>query len=264
MYDTVCPKCWVIRFLNIYFFVWLFSCQPLAESYLTYDMPFYSTYAVLFFHPLSVKDEKKIKGYSRVGPHNQDILSIIFGSLLGKGSVERKKDGTRITFYQEAVHIKYLLFLFNQLASAGYCKPTTPKIGKKLGKKGKIYKTIRFATWTYTSFDWIYDLLYVGDSATKVVPQSISNYLTPLALAIWVMDSGVKSSGGLNFVSCFSYSDCLLIVQALQKNLGLKAIIQPTGILPTHNVYIPKESMIDLSNKVSAFIIPEMKYKLLP
>jgi hypothetical protein len=133
----------VISFLNI-FFLWLFSCQPLVE--LIYDMPFYSTCAVLFFPPLSVNDDKKIKGYSRVGPHNKDIVSIIFGSLLGKGSVERKKDGSRITFYQEAVHIKYLLFLYNQLASAGYCKPTLPQIGKTLGKKGKIYKTIKFAT----------------------------------------------------------------------------------------------------------------------
>jgi hypothetical protein len=116
----------------------------LAE--LIYDMPFYSTYAVLFFPPLSINDDKKIKGYSRVGPHNEDILSIIFGALLGKGCVERKKDGSRINFYQEAVHIKYLLFLYNQLASAGYCKPTLPQIGEKLGKKGKIYKTMKFAT----------------------------------------------------------------------------------------------------------------------
>ena len=224
-------------------------------------MPFDSTYT-FFFSTLLIKDEKKIKGYNRVGPHNRDILSMVFGSLLGKGNLEKKKDGTRIVFYQEAVHIKYLLFLFNQLATAGYCNPTIPKIGKKLGKKGKIYKTIRFATWTYTSFDWIYDLWYVN--GIKVVPQSINNYITPLALAIWVMDSGVKSLGGLNFVSCFSEKDCLLIVQVLQKNLGLKAIIQPTGKPYQYNVYIPKESMIDLSNIVSAFIIPEMKYKLLP
>ena len=78
------------------------------------------------------------------------------------------------------------------------------------------------------------------------------------------MDSGVKSSGGLKFISCFSYSDCLLIVQVLQKKFGLKVIIQPTGVPYQHNVYIPKESMIDLRNKVSAFIIPNMKYKLLP
>ena len=265
MYDNGCPKCWVISFLIILFSVWLFiySCQSIIGTSLFSSTPFYSTFqAVHLLDSLSIKDLKNIKGYNRIGPHNKDIISIIFGSLLGKGSAERKKDGTRITFYQEAVHVKYLLLLHNQLQTAGYCNPTVPKIGTKLGKKGKVYRTIKFSTLTYTSFDWIYDLWYVN--GIKVVPQSISDYLTPLALAIWVMDSGVKSSGGLNFISCFSYSDCLLIVQVLQKNFGLKARILSTGKPSQYNVYIPKESMIDLKNKVSAFIIPKMKYKLLP
>lgn len=260
MYNTDCPKCWVISFLNISFSVWLFNnCQSIIESYL---MPFDSTYAALFFHTLSVKDKKIIKGYNRVGPHNRDLLSIIFGSLLGKGNAEKKKDGTRIIFYQEAVHVKYLLLLHNQLAVVGYCNPTVPKINTKLGKNSKLHRTIRFATWNYTSFDWIYDLWYVN--GIKVVPQSIGDYFTPLALAIWVMDSSVKSSGGLLFTSCFSYSDCLLIVQVLDKNFGLKSRIRPTGASSQHNVYIPKEYVIDLRNKVSAFIFPIMKYKLFP
>jgi hypothetical protein len=78
------------------------------------------------------------------------------------------------------------------------------------------------------------------------------------------MDSGVKASGGLNFTNCFSYSDCLLLVQVLHKNFGLKATIQSTGVSSKYRVYIPKESMAELRNKVSPFIIPEMKYKLLP
>jgi ubiquinol-cytochrome c reductase cytochrome b subunit len=204
--------------------------------------------------------------YKRIGPHSRDIISIIFGSLLGEGDVEIKKDGTRITFFQEAMHVKYLLWLHNQLATAGYCNPTVPTIGKRLGKKGKVRKTIRFVTWTYTSFDWIYDLWYVN--GVKVVPQSIGDYLTPLALAIWVMDSGVKASvaegAGLKFTNCFSYSDCLLLVQVLHKNFGLKATIQSTGVSSQYRIYIPKESMVELRNIVGPFIIPEMKYKLLP
>ena len=120
----------------------------MIETSLFLGIPFGSTFkAVSFFHS-SVKDEKKIRGYNRVGPHHRDIISIIFGSLLGNGGVERKKDGTRITFYQEAIHIKYLLSLHNQLANAGYCNQIVPQIAcsKKLGKKGKLYRTIRFAT----------------------------------------------------------------------------------------------------------------------
>jgi hypothetical protein len=59
--------------------------------------------------PLNTTSHNKIKGDKRIGPHSIDIISIIFGSLLGEGDVERKKDGTRITFFQEAMHVKYLL-----------------------------------------------------------------------------------------------------------------------------------------------------------
>jgi ubiquinol-cytochrome c reductase cytochrome b subunit len=53
----------------------------------------------------------RIKADRRIGPHNKLILDIIFGSLLGDGHAERriKGNGTRITFYQEAIHVSYLL-----------------------------------------------------------------------------------------------------------------------------------------------------------
>ena len=101
------------------------------------------------------------------------------------------------------------------------------------------------------------------------------------------MDSSVKLSpaaggagGGLKFISCFSYSDSLLIIKVLQEKFKLNAKMQPAGcyaaetLLPVniyneglssqYNIYIPKEYINDLKNKVSDFIIPEMKYKLLP
>ena len=54
---------------------------------------------------------KRLPAEYRIGPHNFDILSIIFGSLLGDGSVERRVtgNGTRISFSQEATHKQYLL-----------------------------------------------------------------------------------------------------------------------------------------------------------
>lgn len=271
-----CPKCWIINFLKFFFFVLFFnnySSRPLIEYYLNLEMFFDSSYVTLFCQTLLIKENKKIKGYNRIGPHKNDILSIIFGSLLGKGFIEKKKDGTRLVFYQEAVHVKYLLYLHNLLANAGYCNQSIPKIGKKLSKKGKIYKIIKFTTWTYTSFDWIYDLWYVN--GIKIVPNNISDYFTPFALAIWIMDSSVKSSGGLKFISCFSYLDSLLIIKVLQNKFGLKAVMLPVKThLPAnvynedfsyqYYIYIPKEYMINLKNKVSDFIIPEMKYKILP
>jgi len=61
-----------------------------------------------FIIPLYYKFKNKFKnrciGWQRIGPDNSNILSVIFGSLLGDGHAERRKGGvgTRITFYQEA------------------------------------------------------------------------------------------------------------------------------------------------------------------
>ena len=205
---------------------------------------------------------KKLKGFNRIGPHNLDIISIIFGSLLGKGEAEKRKDGTRIVFNHKAMHLNYSLTLHDFFFAVGYCnRPDTSIIIKELGKKGKLFKTRSFNTWTYTSFDWIYDMWYKNN--VKTVPQSIGEYLTPLALAVLVMDSGVKIPLGLSFSKCFSLLECELLARVLHDNFGLKVIIYNKGMPSRYCIYIPKESMICLKNKIGNYVIPAMKYKLL-
>jgi len=205
----------------------------------------------------------RLKGIYRIGPHNTDIISIIFGSLLGDAHGEKilLGVGTRFSFYQEAIHVKYMLFLHKLFSELGYCNSKLPIITTRLGSKGKIRKRVRFTTWTFTSFNWIYDLWY--NNKIKHVPECIDQYLTPLALAIWIMDDGVKVGQGLSFfINYFSYNDCLLIIKALNNNFNIKASIQSAGKKDQYIIYILKDSMTDLINIVSPYIIPEMKYKL--
>jgi hypothetical protein len=56
-------------------------------------------------------NKKKIKSVLRIGPHSIEILSIIFGSMLGDCYGERRKGGagTRFCFQQESKHVSYLL-----------------------------------------------------------------------------------------------------------------------------------------------------------
>ena len=99
----------------------------------------------------------------------------------------------------------------------------------------------------------------------KCVPESIGEYLTPLALAIWIMDDGAKVGKGLKFCSnSFSYNECLILIKALNDNFNIKCSVQSAGAA-SHDqyiIYIWKESMDDLRNIVSPYIIPAMKYKL--
>jgi len=51
----------------------------------------------------------RISSLKRIGPHNYEILSILIGSLLGDGSMEKITDGYRFAFYQKGDHIEYLV-----------------------------------------------------------------------------------------------------------------------------------------------------------
>lgn len=205
-----------------------------------------------------------LKYIHKVGPHNLDILSIIFGSLLGDAQAEKGIIGsdTKITFFQEGSHIKYVLFLHKLFSDLGYCNSNIPTITTRLGGKGKILKVVRFSTWTYTSFNWIHDLWY--ENNIKRVPECIGKYLTPLALAIWIMDNGSKVGKGLKFtMNSFTYNDCLILVKALKENFNLKASVQLAGAKDQYVIYIWQESMEDLRKIVNPYIIPEIQHKII-
>lgn len=221
---------------------------------------------LIFITPILpiISKVSRLKGIYRIGPHNIDVLSIIFGSLLGDAHAEKRLlgTGTRITFFQEGSHEKYILYLHKILSNLGYCNLKIPNITTRLGNKGKIRYIIRFSTWTYTSFNWIHSLWY--KNGVKCIPECINIYLTPLALAIWIMDDGSKVNKGLKFsTNSYTYKDCLILVKALNDNYNLKSSIQLTGAKDQYVIYVWKESMEDLRKIVDPYIIPEMKYKIL-
>jgi hypothetical protein len=90
----------------------------------------------------------RLKGIYRIGPHNIDVISIIFGSLLGDAHAEKRSMGigTRICFFQEDSHVEYLLHVHKMLSESGYCNPKIPSITNRLGAKGKVRKIVRFST----------------------------------------------------------------------------------------------------------------------
>ena len=211
----------------------------------------------------------KIRSRNRIGVHNYDILSIIFGSLLGDAHAEKHGNGTRISFYQENTHKDYLLWLHELISSKGYCNEKIPILKTRLGKYGKLRKIIRFKTFTFSSFNWIQESWYIDNK--KVLPQYdfINEYLSPLALAIWIMDDGAKVSSGIKLMTNnFDLKEVNILCNILKNKYNLVATPNSAGgAASTLNkkqyvIYIHKESMINLSNIVKPFIHPSMKYKL--
>ena len=205
----------------------------------------------------------RIKANHRIGPHNKEILSIIFGSLLGDAHAEKriKGNGTRISFYQEGSHQAYAVYLHKLILDLNYCSDLIPSIKTRLGNKGTVRKIIKFNTWTYSSLNWVHELWYVN--GVKIVPNNIGEYLTPLALAIWIMDDGGKTGSGLKLsTNSFTYLECIKLVQVLFDNFNLKASIQSAGVPSQYIIYIWKESMPLLREIVKPYVHPSMKYKL--
>jgi ubiquinol-cytochrome c reductase cytochrome b subunit len=103
----------------------------------------------------------KIGSKSRVGPHNSDILSVITGSLLGDGHMEKHGNGSRLCFQQEFPHKSYMLWLHKFIADRGYTNTITPLTTSRIGNGGKMRYLLIFKTWTYASFNTMQAEFYI-------------------------------------------------------------------------------------------------------
>lgn len=196
-------------------------------------------------------------------PLDKEILEIIYGSLLGDASAEKRKGGkgTRILFYQEGSHNEYLLFLHRLIANLGYCNTNIPKLQTRISNNGKIKKIIRFSTWTYDQFNEIHKNWYINGK--KVLPNDIDQFLSPLALAIWIMDDGGKIGKGLKLATNnFTLNEVKQLISILDFKYNIKSNIHKTGAIDKYNIYILSDSMPILVNLIKPYIIPSMKYKL--
>ena len=143
----------------------------------------------LGFHQMSYLRKyyhiSNIRAVNRIGPHNEDVLSIIIGSLLGDAYANRRSgEGVRICYRQSIRHKEYLFWLYTFFYSRGYTSNLKPRQYTRTikSKEGKKYYGYEFNTFTFSSFNWIHKMFY--NNGKKIIPLNIYEYLTPLALAV--------------------------------------------------------------------------------
>jgi hypothetical protein len=80
-------------------------------------------------------------------------------------------------------------------------------------------------------------MFYKGNK--KIVPQSIGEYLTPLALAIWFMDDGSKLVKGAKIaINCFSHKEIEYLCEILKNKYNLNTSIHTRGKDKGETIYI--------------------------
>ena len=138
-----------------------------------------------------------IRAINRIGPHNEDVYSVIVGSLLGDAYANKRSgEGVRICYRQSIKHKEYLFWLYTFFYNRGYTSNLLPRQYTRTikSKEGKIYYAYEFNTFTFRSFNYIHKMFY--KNGKKVIPLNISEYFTPLALAVWIKDDGgIRNSG---------------------------------------------------------------------
>ena len=204
-----------------------------------------------------------IRAVNRIGPHNEDVISVIIGSLLGDAYANKRSgEGVRICYRQSIRHKEYLFWLYTFFYNRGYTSNLQPRqYTRTIQNKEKVYYGYEFNTFTFSSFNWIHKMFY--NKGKKVMPLNIYEYLTPLALAVWIMDDGGWTNYGVRIASnSFNLKEVELLQDVLKSKYKLETTIQNIYIKDQYSIYIKKKSVDNLRNIVGPYIHYSMLYKL--
>ena len=212
------------------------------------------------FHTARLPAEK------RIGPHNQDVISVLVGNLLGDGHGEKRKNATRFHIHMSSRNAEYVFWLHNFFAERGYASLKKPSVAKQIGKGNSVYLSIKWRTFSFRSLNSLYDAFYVERGAgergwRKRVPPNIGSLLTEKSLSIWVMDDGGRSGSGMKIsTESFSLSDTLLLQRALRDKWSLEPTVQRHA--GSYLLYFRKSDLPRLDALVRPHFLPSMLYKL--
>jgi hypothetical protein len=204
-----------------------------------------------------------VRAKNRIGPHNNDIVSVIIGSLLGDGHCNKRIiEGCRICIRQSSIHIEYLFWLYDFFYIRGYCSNLKPRLyTRKLKNYSNVYTGYEFNTYTFISFSWIYRLFY--HKGKKRINKKLENYITSLSLAVWLMDDGGWTGYGVRIsTNAFSYEEIIILTEILDSKFELKCIIQKLSKPKNYNkntIYVDKYSIY-----IKSISVPLLRKLVLP
>ena len=211
-----------------------------------------------------IKNNKNLDSSSTIsreciGPHREDILSTLVGGLLGDCSAEKRSNATRFSFRASSKNIRYIRSLHKLFAENGYCNPKIPEIREEIGQNNKVYYTVRFKTYSFTSLNYLYHAFY-DEHNLKFVPVKIEQLLTNRALAIWIMNDGGRSGERLKLsTDGFTVEDVYLLQEAVYNRFKIRPTLQRHK--EGRVLYFVKADREGVFNLVKDFIDDSMLYK---
>jgi len=191
-----------------------------------------------------------IAGIQRDIPLDNLESQVIIGSILGDGSLCKSGKNYRLRIEHKAIHLEYVLWKYQYLYRLCITKP----------QFSFIHNSYRFGTIGHPNLTDLYSIFYRGH--IKIIPDDISEFFTPLCLAIWFMDDGNKIHNTVS-ISIHNYSkDDANKIQDLLLAFGIQTKIHFDG--HGKRLYIPTSCYLLFKRLVKPYIdnISCMAYKL--
>ena len=194
-----------------------------------------------------------------ISPLQRDIIA---GSLLGDGRLEcRSYQGSaRLRIHHGWKQKDLVLWKYGALKNLVSCPPRKIVCWKN-PKSGEDYYSYYFHTRTIPEFKEIHETFYLN--GIKRLPRNMLDLLTPISLAVWLMDDGCYDGKSL-ILNTHSFS--------LDENKNLQKILKGkfnlnSGINKDRDKWRLRFSSSDfqkLQSLVESYIIPSMRYKIVP
>lgn len=186
-----------------------------------------------------------------VGSLTQLQRSLIIGSVLGDGYI-RIMPGRKDAFLEVNHSLKAKDYVdWKYFVLKNICN-SEPK--ERETNEGR--HAYRFFTKQDKEITEIYNLFY--RDGKKIIPKELE--INPIVLAVWLMDDGSKSNGGVYLnTQQFSMLDQKRLLHKLRE-IGLRARLNRDK--KYYRIRFLKESIPKLIEIVQPHIIPSMRYKI--
>lgn len=177
------------------------------------------------------------------------------GTLLGDGCLAQHGHYHRLHIKHKDAHRALALFKYEVFRD--FISMPPHGFDQRLGE-GR-YPCVQFATRTHSLFsDW-HARFY--RERRKIVPVDIADDLSPLALAVWLMDDGAADRTGVTFQThSFERAESERLCEALEEKLGIQASLRRNK--GSWIIYVGIGSLERLRTVVQPWILPEFHYKL--
>lgn len=229
--------------------------KPIHEIAKLYNYSSPAISKLLKAHNKKIISTKRKYDLLREVPLNNFQKQIIIGSILGDGCVSKHSEkGAYLSFSHSIKQKEYFYwkkayldpFINNDYLTKDNCIQCKTIVHKELNK--------------------YLNLFYTKDRI-KIIPKNIDLYLSPLALAIWIMDDG-NLNAGVNMriaTMSFTYEENELLKNALKSVFDLNAKVMGFKYRDKQywQITLNKFNTAKLSNIVRPYIIESMKYKIM-